>query len=186
MAAAWPFARADPPKVQWLPQPQPTAPISRPSSLCSNVTDPAVELRSLTAKHPIRSSQDALSANHAAPRAEPVRVFADAYNENRTKYTDVVSHAGVNYSVLGALGEGSFGRVFFALTQARDLVALKVLHKYKLYRMDGSRASVHTEREALALAVKHNITSWAKLRAAWEDNLNIFMAMVRRASMNRG
>ena len=57
-------------------------------------------------------------------------VFDKVFTHNGSSYTDVTleaqSPAGTSFSILGVLGEGSYGHVYLLRSQERDLVALKV------------------------------------------------------------
>ncbi|KAI0331042.1 kinase-like protein [Cubamyces sp. BRFM 1775] len=84
---------------------------------------------------------------------------------------------GTEYHILGMLGEGSFGRVMLAGTSAGDLVALKVMHKPMLYHSPGMRHILYNERDLMSLAVREQRPFLMHLKAAWEEEDNVFLAM---------
>ncbi|KAI0737406.1 hypothetical protein C8Q80DRAFT_1276420 [Daedaleopsis nitida] len=104
----------------------------------------------------------------------------DPYNCDRTRYPDKVVHGGTRraYHVLGTLGEGGFGRVFIAISDRVELAALKVVHKRRCYRMRGVKAALKFERDCMAKAAEMRLPFWMQLRAAWEDEHNLYYAML--------
>lgn len=104
----------------------------------------------------------------------------DPYNRDRRRYPDRVVHSGTRtaYHVVGMLGEGGFGRVFVAITDRAELSALKVVHKRRCYRVRGVKAALKLERDCMAMAAEMGLQYWMQLRAAWEDEHNLYYAMV--------
>ncbi|OSD02194.1 kinase-like protein [Trametes coccinea BRFM310] len=84
---------------------------------------------------------------------------------------------GTAYDLIGKLGEGGFGRVMLAATSEGELVALKVVHKPMLYENCGSRNSLVTERDLMAMATKYKLPFLMHLKAAWEEGDNVYFAM---------
>ena len=109
----------------------------------------------------------------------PVQVpFRDPYNVNRERYPDMVVRDTTIYNVLGTLGEGGFGRVFLAMTNKLEAVALKVVHKRRCDQSGSTRRTIAFERNFMALAAEEGLPFWMRLREAWDDDLNIYFAMV--------
>ena len=102
----------------------------------------------------------------------------------KNHYPHAVTHADVKYAVVGTLGEGAFGRVFLAITSRTELVALKVIHKRRLYREYDAKESLINERNCMAMATDDGLNCWMGIRAAWEDEENAFFAMVRRVRLS--
>ncbi|KAI0697088.1 kinase-like domain-containing protein [Cerioporus squamosus] len=99
------------------------------------------------------------------------------YNHDRKSCPDVVTHNGISYQILGMLGEGTFGRVFFAFASTGKNVALKTVHKRKCYRWPDEKEGLLSERNCMAIAARERLPFWTSLNAAWEDENNVYMEM---------
>ena len=193
----WRFARDAPPKIQWRAQP-PSTP-RRSSALpslalgldglseTSDLPGFTKDLESYPQIPSVHTDDDEGSVptrfppgltGHGAGNTRQVVNHKNLYNVNRKKYPDTAVHAGVSYSVIGVLGHGSYGRVFLAVTDAGEHVALKVIHKARYFRDPQGRSCLLAERDCMATAMDRDIPFWMKLRAAWHDEQNIFFAMV--------
>ncbi|KAI8974183.1 kinase-like domain-containing protein [Trametes punicea] len=84
---------------------------------------------------------------------------------------------GTEYTLLGMLGQGGFGRVMLAATSTGEFVALKVMHKPMLYHTAGMRDSLYTERDLMAMATRHDMPFLMHMKAAWEEEDNVYFAM---------
>ncbi|KAH9895043.1 kinase-like domain-containing protein [Cubamyces lactineus] len=84
---------------------------------------------------------------------------------------------GTEYHIFGMLGEGSFGRVMLAGTSTGELVALKVMHKPMLYHSPGMRQILYNERDLMSMVVREGAPFLMQLKAAWEEEDNVYLAM---------
>ncbi|KAI0355219.1 kinase-like protein [Trametes cingulata] len=84
---------------------------------------------------------------------------------------------GTEYHIIGKLGEGGFGRVMAAVSSKGELVALKVMHKPKVYTHDTGRENLSLERKLMAEAAEINAPYVVHLKAAWEQGDNVYFVM---------
>ncbi|KAI9069430.1 kinase-like protein [Trametes sanguinea] len=103
---------------------------------------------------------------------------------------------GTRYHVMGQVGKGASGRVLAAATSAGELVALKVMHKPTLAKSGDVPKTLYMERCLMRYAAQRNLDTLLHLKAAWEQEEYVYLAMplcaedllgpIRRAAMYGG
>ncbi len=82
------------------------------------------------------------------------------------------------YVVLGTLGQGTYGRVLYARTEHGEAVAIKVIHKFKLYRQRKGRDMLLNEQRIMRRLTECGREFLVPLLASWDDSRNVYLVMV--------
>lgn len=83
------------------------------------------------------------------------------------------------HQYLGLLGRGAFGDVLLGRLYCDVLVAVKVLHKPRMYRYADARNYLLAEVEALRVVALERLQFSTPLVSSWEDEENVYFVMVR-------
>lgn len=95
---------------------------------------------------------------------------------------EVVLFSGTaTYRVLSRIAQGGGGRVVAAETDDGYYVAIKVIHKWQQYRLSTGRQMLLTEKAIMAKAATLGHKFLTSLLESWEDEENVYFAMVRPA-----
>ncbi|KII89525.1 hypothetical protein PLICRDRAFT_698520 [Plicaturopsis crispa FD-325 SS-3] len=107
-----------------------------------------------------------------------------------SEIADTVTHDGITYTFAGIIGEGGYGRVFHARSSLGENVAVKVLHKPKMYASDieGSWTStfgatspsvnyLKTEIDVLKLVTESGGPFLTRLLCSFQDERNVYLVM---------
>ncbi|KAH9939449.1 kinase-like domain-containing protein [Amylocystis lapponica] len=81
------------------------------------------------------------------------------------------------YRLVGITGEGGQGRVMLAVTDADELVAVKVTHKRKAFRWDHGRPQLLQEKDIMERAIIDKRSFLMGLLSSWEDVDNVYFVM---------
>ncbi|KAI0363040.1 kinase-like protein [Pilatotrama ljubarskyi] len=148
-----------------------TGAASNRSTMSSFVQSPPNSVRSMTAEYG--------HVDGTQPEGERHEGEQKTVEEFRAVAAPVVPQHpdGTRYEILGKLGEGSYGRVMAALSSDGEVVALKVIHKPMVYQVEGGREGLYSERDLMVLAALNGMRYLARLKAAWEQEDNVYFAM---------
>ena len=84
----------------------------------------------------------------------------------------------VEYYIQSIVGEGGFGRVFAAKTPDDKWFAVKVLCKYKQFKIFGGAIEMMSEKLIMMLADIGGMPFINKLCASWSDRFHTYLVMV--------
>lgn len=87
------------------------------------------------------------------------------------------------FTLLGTLGSGATGRVMYARDQDNNPLAIKVVHKPKMYRRRFGRVDVVAERNTLERITIYGKPFLTQLLSSWDDEENVYFVMVSSATV---
>lgn len=105
--------------------------------------------------------------------------FDDYINNIPPPSPVILQHEGTEYTIIGELGRGSFGRVVLASASNGEEVAIKVLSKAAaLQCLDNYKTSILNEKKILARISEEEDPFITTLLASFQDEDNIYFVMV--------
>ena len=90
----------------------------------------------------------------------------------------LLKHLGNTYIMRGLHGKGSFGKVMMAHDINNRLVAVKVIHKDKQYRVMYGRDILYAEKYAMERVTMEKMPWNVPLLESWADDKNVYFLMV--------
>lgn len=93
-------------------------------------------------------------------------------------FSRVLEHNGIEYHIQSMIGEGGFGRVFAAKTVDNRWFAIKIICKYKQFKIFQGASEIKLEKHIMLLADVRNMPFVNKLCASWVDKFHAYLVMV--------
>ncbi|KAK7679615.1 hypothetical protein QCA50_017326 [Cerrena zonata] len=109
---------------------------------------------------------------YTEPNNEPLPSPKSPIHET---FPSVLHHDGVEYRVRSVIGEGGFARVVAVTTQDNKWFALKILCKYKQFRIFNSQLAMLREKQVMLFADMLDMPFVNKLYASWADKFHTYL-----------
>lgn len=150
---------------------------------------PSVEMSRLEAQETSETSEERVLPGEAISVPASVRVASQSEaDEQETLCGDDITDVDTKRlgpielkprQLIGTLGRGAFGDVLLGFLGSGTFVAVKVVHKPKMYRVPGARKILLREHEILRIVALKGFKFVTPLVSSWEDEENVYFTMVR-------
>lgn len=160
----------------WEAEKQPLPPVaasSEASPTAAKETSPSFLDGVRPADVPPAYIGSGFSVSNPASLSDPTQRYFDPELSD----PPMVSHDGVDYTLIGMLGAGGSGRVFSVRDQHGQWFALKVLHKPIVYRAPEARCAILNERHSWERVTLGRRAFLMPLLASWDDEDNVYFLM---------
>ena len=105
-----------------------------------------------------------------------------SYSSHRTEQPHIIENDGIQFQITGTLGAGGYARVMKAVllvpTRQGVDMAIKVMHKDRVYQNPEGRMLMMEERRVMERVTESGLSGLAKVFCVWDDEENVYFAMV--------